>query len=125
MTEFDDRLKRALDADDEAFLRELDAERGLFAQVGDTMKGPLGGWAAMAFVMALFLAAFMFLAVWRMFTVEGPRELVLWTAGALTGMMALGFVKQWFFERMNFIALLRELKRLELRIARIEDGRAG
>ncbi len=30
-------------------------------------------------------------------------------------------IKQWFFERMNFIALLRELKRIELRVARIED----
>jgi hypothetical protein len=125
MTDFDDKVRAALDADDEAFLRELDAERGLFAQVGDTMRGPLGGWAAMAFVMALCLAAFMFFAAWRMFTVEGTRELVLWTAGALTGMITLGFVKQWFFERMNFIALLRELKRLELRIARIEDRRVG
>ena len=124
MTQFDDKVKAALDADDEAFLRELDAERGLFAQVGDTMKGPLGGWAAMAFFLALLLAAFLFFAVWRMFTVEDMRDLVRWTAGAVTAMVALGFVKQWFFERMNFIALLRELKRIELRIARIEERRA-
>jgi hypothetical protein len=121
MTGFDDRVKAALDADDEAFLRELDCERGLFAQMGDTMKGPLGGWATLTFFMTFPMAAFMFFAAWKMFTVDGTRELVLWTAGALVAMMALGFVKQWFFERMNIIALLRELKRIELRIARIED----
>lgn len=121
MTQFDESVKAALDADDEEFLRELDARRGLFAQMGDTMAGPLGGWAKLVLFMTLPLAAFTFLAVWQMFAAEGTRELVLWTAGALTAMLALGFVKQWFFERMNFIALLRELKRLELRIARIED----
>ena len=121
MTKFDDRVKSALDADDEAFLRQLDAERGLFAQMGDTMRGPLGGLATLTFLMTFPLAAFMFFAVWKMFTVEGTRELVLWTAGALAAMMATGLIKQWFFERMNFIALLRELKRIELRIARVED----
>ena len=121
MTQFDHRVKAALDADDEAFLRELDAERGLFAQMGDTLKGPLGGWATLTFVMAIPLSAVMFLAVWRMFTAKDMRELVLWTAGALAAMLAVGLIKIWFFERMNFIALLRELKRIELRIARIED----
>ncbi|WP_114952033.1 DUF6768 family protein [Sphingosinicella terrae] len=121
MTRFDDRVKAALDADDEAFLRELDAQRGLFGQIGDTMKGPLGGWATLIFLMTFPLAALMFFAVWNMFQAAGMRELVLWTAGALAALLALGFVKQWFFERMNFIALLRELKRLELRLARIED----
>jgi hypothetical protein len=121
MTAFDDRVKSALDADDEAFLRELDADRGLFAQMGDTMKGPLGGWAMLTFIMGLPLGAFMFFAVWRMFEADGLRELVLWTAGALASALAAGFTKLWFFERLNFIALLRELKRLELRLARIED----
>ena len=121
MTGFDDRVKAALDADDEAFLRELDAERGLFAQMGDTLRGPLGGWATLTFFMGFPMGAFLFFAVWRMFGAEDMRALVLWTAAALAALLALGFIKQWFFERMNFIALLRELKRLELRIARIED----
>jgi hypothetical protein len=121
MTQFDNELKAALDADDEAFLRELDAERGLFAQMGDVMKGPLGGWATLTFFMTFPMTAFLIFAIWKMFAAEGTRELVLWTAGALAAMFAVGFVKQWFFERMNFIALIRELKRLELRIVRIEE----
>ena len=56
-----------------------------------------------------------------MFTVDDTRELALWTAGALAAMLAVGLIKIWFFERMNFIALLRELKRIELRLVRIEE----
>ena len=121
MTDFDDRLRTALDADDEAFLSELESERGMFAQIGDTFSGPLGGWAKLIFVILFPMSGFMFYAVWQMFTVEGTREIILWSIGALATVIAVGLVKQWFFERMNLMAVLRELKRIELRIARIEE----
>jgi hypothetical protein len=110
MTEFDDRIRTALDADDEAFLQELDNERGLFAQIGDTLSGPLGGWAKMVFVIVFPMSIFMFYAVWQMFTVEGTREIILWSVGALATVTGVGLM-----------AVLRELKRIELRIARIEE----
>ena len=122
MTQFDDKVKAALDADDEAFLRDLNAQHGLLAQVGDTMKGRLGGWAILVAVLAVLLAALGWLCVWQMFQAPDTRLLILWTAGALAATISLGMVKLWLFERMNFVALLRELKKLELRMARIEDG---
>ncbi len=121
MTEFDRKLQAALDADDEAFLKELETERGLFAQMGDALTGPLGGWAKLVFVVLFPMSAFMFYAIWQMFTVEGTRELILWTAGALAAMIGVAMLKQWFFERMNLMTMLRELKRIELRIAQIEE----
>ena len=121
MTEFDEKIRGALDADDEAFLKELEQERGLFAQVGDTLTGPLGGWAKLMFVVTFAWTIFMFYALWQMFTVEGTRELILWTAGTLFAAIAIGLIKQWFFDRMNMIAILRELKRIELRVAGLEE----
>lgn len=121
MTAFDDRLTVALDADDEAFLKDLEADRGLFAQIGDTMTGPLGGWAKFAFAVMIPLTVFQFYAIWQMFTVEGTRELILWSVGAFATFTGIGFFKQWFFERMNLITVLRELKRIELRLARMEE----
>ncbi|MEO1169112.1 MAG: DUF6768 family protein [Pseudomonadota bacterium] len=121
MTEFDDRLRAALDADDEAFLKELDEGRGLFAQIGDTLSGPLGGWAKMVFVILFPMSAFMFYAIWQMFTVDGTREIILWSVGALATVTGVGMIKQWFFERMNLMAVSRELKRIELRVARMEE----
>ena len=122
MTAIDDRLRSALDADDEAFLKELDSDhRGLFAQMGDTLSGPLGGWAKLVFVIMFPMTGFLFYAVWQMFTVDGTRELILWTAGALTAMIGVAMLKQWFFERMNLMTMLREMKRIELRIARVEE----
>ena len=121
MTEFDDKLRAALDADDEAFLKELDSERGLFAQIGDTLSGPLGGWAKLVFGAAFLLALVMFYALYQLLTVETDRELLIWGLVFVGLMMMQGFVKQWFFERMNLMTVLRELKRIELRVARMEE----
>jgi hypothetical protein len=121
MTQFDEKLKGALDADDEVFLRRLDEERGLFAQIGDTLTGPLGGWAKLVAFNSVLLVIVMVFAVWMMIGAETDRVLILWTAAALAALFVQGMIKQWFFERMNLVALLRELKRIELRIARIED----
>lgn len=121
MTAIDDRLSAALDADDEAFLRELDKERGMFAQFGDTLNGPLAGWTKLAFAMTFPLAIAMFICAWKMFTVDDLRVQMLWTTGAIVSSIGVAMLKQWFFERMNLLTTLRELKRIELRIARIED----
>lgn len=121
MTDFDDKLRTALDADDEAFLSELDSERGLFAQVGDTFAGPLGGWAKLVFVVAFLMAMVMFYTIYRVTIAETDREFFVWALGALAALIATGMIKQWFFERMNLMTVLRELKRIEVRIARIEE----
>jgi hypothetical protein len=121
MTQFDDRLKAELDADDEAFLAELDSERGLFAQIGDTLGGPLGGWAKLIFAIAFVLGIVMFYALYELITADTDRELLIWGIAFISLMMMQGFVKQWFFERMNLMTVLRELKRIELRIARMEE----
>ena len=59
MTDIDDRIRGALDEDDKAFLDSLESERGLFRQIGDSWKGPMGGWAKFAFAMSLVFGGLM------------------------------------------------------------------
>lgn len=121
MTDIDDRIRGALDEDDRAFLASLDQGRGLFTQIGDTMSGPLGGWAMMGTVIAALLGIFILYAVWQLFHVTEPRPLILWATGTLAALVAQGFLKQWFFSRMNMFTVLRELKRLQLQVAEIGE----
>lgn len=124
MTEIDDRIGAALDADDRAFLARLDDGRGMFTQVGDVLTGPLGGWAKLIFVVTFFLAMATIYAIWMAFTVDGTREIILWSAGALVGFMATGFTKDWFFSRMNMLAILREVKRLQVQVALLSEAKS-
>lgn len=122
MTQIDDTIRSALDADDRAFLKQLeDDDRGLFSQVGDVLTGPLGGWAKLIFVVTFFLAVATVYAIWNMFQAETTRETILWATGVLIGFVATGFTKDWFFSRMNMLAILREIKRLEVRL--LLDGK--
>lgn len=117
MTHIDDRIAGALDADDRAFLASLDEERGMFRQLGDSLGGPLGGWARLVFAVTFVLTLALFYAVWQLVTVTDTRLLVLWATATFVLVMAIGFLKDWLFSRMNMLTILRELKRVQLEIA--------
>ncbi|MFN4185992.1 MAG: DUF6768 family protein [Hyphomonas sp.] len=118
MTSFETRLKDGLSAEDEAFLKNLEGGESLIGQLGATFTGPLKVWTAFAFVLSF---AFFAIAVWSAFQILGAeelREMIFWLAAFLFSMLAVAMIKVWFWMRMNHLALLRELKRIELRIAR-------
>jgi hypothetical protein len=120
MTGIDTRIRAALSAEDEAFLEGLDHERGLFAQVGDMFRGPMGRWTMLVYVMGVAVTALGAWTVVQMFAATNTRELILWTAAALTCALTISMIKLWAWGRMQTLAILRELKRIELRVARIE-----
>ena len=120
MTDIDDRIRGALDADDRAFLASLDS-RGLFAQIGDTLGGPLRGWARLVAGLAFVLALLAWFAAWKLVTAQSSRELVLWATAVIVVVLAQGFTKDWLFSRMNMFAILRELKRLQVQVAMLQD----
>lgn len=120
MTDIDDRITAALDADDRAFLASLE-DRGLFRQVGDSLGGPLGGWAKLVFGITFALALVSFYAIWQLFHAEQTRELILWATAVVILFTGVGFLKDWFFSRMNMFAILREVKRLQVQMALLTE----
>lgn len=116
MTNFDMRLKEGLSAEDEAFLKDLEEGESLFGQLGATFTGPMKLWSGAAFVLTF---AFLALAIWSLIRILGAsevREMILWLVGFVFAMLTVAIIKIWFLMRMNHLALLRELKRLELRL---------
>ena len=121
MSTIDERISGALSEDDRAFLASLDEERGLFTQIGDTLTGPLGGWSKLIFVIAIVVGLTMIYAAYRFFTSPGGEDLLFWGLVSLGALMMQGFIKEWFYNRMNMIAVLRELKRLQVQVAMLRE----
>jgi hypothetical protein len=120
MTDIDDAIRAGLDADDRAFLASLDDERGLFRQLGDSLGGPLGGWAKVVFAMTFVMGIVLLVSVWQLLTVDTTRDQILWATAAMALIMSTGFLKDWLFSRMNMLTVLREVKRLQVQVAMLE-----
>ena len=117
MTDIDDRIRDVLDEDDRAFLDSLDNNRGMFRQIGDVMGGPLGGWAKLMAGVSIPLGIAMIVLLYQAITATELRETVLWSTAVLAALIAQGFLKEWFFNRMNMLSVLREVKRLQWQVA--------
>ena len=121
MTKFDDQLGAALDADDRAFLDDLENGRGMFDQLGATLQGPMRFWS---YMVGIFTFVFFLLALycgWQAFQAEQVRETILWSVGFLMLFQAVAMLKMWLFDRMNLLSLLAEMKKIELRVAQLGD----
>jgi len=57
----------------------------------------------------------------RFFAAQEVRDLVLYAALFLVGSGLVAFMKLWYWTLMNRNTVLREVKRLELRVAELAD----
>ena len=120
----DTRITKALSDDDQAFLDSLEEERGLFTQIGDTWKGPLGGWAKLIFAVSVVLGlVFLFVLFQLAHSTDNATVHTLWAIMGLAVLVILGFAKEWIFNRMNMLTILREIKRLQLEVALLREER--
>ncbi len=55
----------------------------------------------------------------QFFKVETTREMIAWAIGFVFCINAVAMLKMWYFMEMNKNAVTREVKRLELQIARL------
>ncbi len=123
MTKFDDKLGASLSADDRAFLEDLEDGRGLFEQLGTTFQGPMRFWTYLMGLYTLGFAIFAFFCGWQAIEAGEVRETILWSSGCIISFIAIGLLKMWLFDRMNTLTILGELKKIELRVAQIDDVR--
>ncbi|MEZ5680205.1 MAG: DUF6768 family protein [Erythrobacter sp.] len=124
MTTIDERIHTALDEDDKAFLASLDEGRGMFSQIGDVLSGPLGGWSKLIMASSVAIGILLAYSAFRFFTADASDDASWWGIVMLALIIMQGFIKEWFYNRMNLLSMLREMKRLQLQVAMLEETRA-
>jgi len=123
MTRFDDELREALSADDEAFLKELEEKQSIFSMLGNTMRGPQGYWSKFAIVFAGIFALIAIYCGYQAFQAETDRLVTLWATGVIVALVPNGLLRLWLMNRVNHLAVLSELKKIELRLIKMETER--
>lgn len=124
MSNLENAIREALSAEDAAFLARFE-EEGKFSQALGTFRGQSGALNVFAAIITFAMFGGFLYCAWSAFEATAVRETVLWSAGALLAMLAVAMLKMYFWMEINRNATLREVKRLELQVARLAANRTG
>jgi len=124
MQNIDDLIEETLSAEDRALLERYGSEPGYLRQAFGLFRGRLGWvmWLTFAVSLAGFLGCV--IALWRLFGSAEPVAAVQWGVGAVLLFQLSTFLRGFMGSHFEANRLLREIKRLELRLVRLE-GRGG
>jgi len=119
----DERIRKELQSQGEPVDALSLDDKGLFGMLFRVFTGGLRRWAA--FAMALTLV-FVGLTVWcgyEFFIASSVDDRVFWGVLAAVAFHAVSMFKFWFFMEMNRHSVTREVKRVEIALARLGDDR--
>ena len=119
MTDLDRQIEEALDAEDRAMFTEF-GEQGLLAQGLSVYRGKQGWIALVTTAVMLVLAAAAIFSAWKYFQLGDDIAALKWGAASVLLVFMISFIKVWFWMRMESNRVIREIKRVELQLARLQ-----
>lgn len=118
MDNLDRIIRETLEAEDQAMLENL-GEQGLIGQFGGLFKGKLAWISMVTMAAGLVMAVIGLYSAWKFATVDDMHSALLWGGLAWVGLMTQTVIKIWTWMRMETNRSLREIKRVELQLARL------
>jgi uncharacterized membrane protein YciS (DUF1049 family) len=121
MTDLNDRIREALRADDDEALATLADEPDIFEQVMETFRG-----RSRALVLGSIGAGVVFMAVAvvcivQFFGAIEVKSMLAWLVGFIFSLSAVMAMKIWYWMELQKNSITREIKRLELQVARLAN----
>ena len=121
MTNLDEKIREALRAEDQDIFET--GEPGMRELVAETFRGKLRLFTWMTMFMVLVFFVLQIVTAVLFFRAEVLEDKILWATAFLFCGMAVGMLKMWNWMQMDKISVLREIKRLELQVARLSASR--
>lgn len=121
----DDLINEALSREDEELLNRFAGEPGYFRQAFALFRGRLGWvmWLVGIVQLLLFIGAIY--AIVQMFGAGDLMTALRWGIGAVVLVQLSTLLRSFMGMHFEANRMLREIKRLELRLVRLEGGRGA
>ncbi len=116
----DERIRKELEEHGSAVDDLAIDESKLFPMLFGVFTGGLARWAGFAMVLTLVCFGLTLWSGYAFFSATSIDDRVFWGIAALAAFHALSMFKLWFFMEMNRHAVTREVKRVEIALARLE-----
>jgi hypothetical protein len=117
MNKLDRMIEDALDAEDRAILAEF-PERGMFGDIAGLFGGKYGPWNLLTVFIQVLAFAGVLYAGRQFLATDDVAAMLRWGALAALLFAAMSFIKLMHWEQVHANRIIREIKRLELQIAR-------
>jgi K+ transporter len=119
MKNIDDTIRDALRAEDRELFEEFGGEQSLFDMVVESFRGR-NLWIKIGmFFNILVFTVLAVVAAIQFFGADTTRGMIGWATGFLFCCLGTMMMKLWWWAQMDKNCLTREIKRLELQIARL------
>lgn len=119
MNNLDARIREALEQEDNAMEEATRAEAGVWELYFSTMKGRNRVFGLLVNFWFVVFTIVLFYCMYRYFQVEELRLAITWGLGVVLSAMIIMSMKVWVWMEMQKNSVLREVKRVELQLARI------
>tara|TARA_R110001592_G_scaffold20023_4_gene81786 strand:- start:3936 stop:4307 length:372 start_codon:yes stop_codon:yes gene_type:complete len=118
MSKLDDAIHNALTEEDAEFLAKFESEPSSVRQMVGVFSGPLSWFHLSLLVGAIIIIPFVVFAIYQFSLATQLRPLLYWGTAIGISFLILVVIRLQLFMQLHTNRIMRELKRLELQIAR-------
>lgn len=122
--DIDEMIEETLSAEEQDLLERYGREPGYIRQAFGLFTGTLGWVMWLSYIGGLLAFAACFYALWQLFVTEETLVGLRWGVAAVLFFQLTVVLKGFMGSQLQSNRVLREIKRLELRLLRLE-GRTG
>ncbi len=116
---YDNEIRQALSGDDVVAYDEFASEQSLLEQAFELLKGRNRWLNIWVMVITFSFLLLTFFCVWRFYNATEIKDLIGWSIGIGISFGTISMLKLWAWMEMEKNSTVREIKRLELQVARL------
>jgi len=119
MNVLDDKIREALQQEDAELFEDVGGEPSIFEMLMETFRGRHRWLVFLTMFWTMVFMVLGVLSVIRFFRAEEMRDMLMWAAASAFLLSGVSMMKVWYWMELNKNSVTREIKRLELQIARL------
>jgi len=122
MNDLDKKITEALRREDAELFPGIDDEPGVFEMLLETFRGKHRWLNVLGAAWTLIFLGLGVASAFAFFRADTTRDLLMWATACILCTLAVALLKVWYWMEMQRIVVMREIKRIELQIARLAAG---
>ena len=119
MKDIDDKIREALRKEDSELLEHFRGEPAIHEMLIETFRGRFRWFNVLAFTGTIVILGLLVVLAWWFFHTESTRAMIAYATAFVWGLIWIAMLKVWFWLEISRNSLTREIKRLELQLARL------